>query len=217
MKHVYTVFCIQIVYDRASKEKEIERVIKHIKQESDRYKKRNNRLNGNKWRGSSTNTTNTTSKLSISKMSFSKISFSRKRSTTTTTTRSSISPSGRSSIHMKRYIVHQFLPIVFKLSLLSFWCATSTVILGFVLWGIYPSLSSCIDSTINGLCVYLAFAFAKPLYTILCLPIYSMSCSKCKEMKSILDEAEEGVRNNTNNENHHHLAVQASIEMLNIK
>ena len=51
-------------------------------------------------------------------------------------------------------IVHKFLPIMLKLSILSAWCALSTVILGFGVWTVYPTLSSVIDSTINGICVY---------------------------------------------------------------
>ena len=90
-----------------------------------------------------------------------------------------------SAVHMHKFVIHQFLPIILKLSLLSGFCAISTFCLGFILWTYYPTLSSVIDSTINGFCVYLAFAFARPMYKIFCLPL--ISCSKCKEIRNIIE------------------------------
>ena len=86
-------------------------------------------------------------------------------------------------------IVHKFLPIMLKLSILSAWCALSTVVLGFGLWTIYPTLSSVIDSTINGICVYLSFGFTKQLYEILCLPF--ISCKNCADCRTVVKEANE--------------------------
>ena len=84
-------------------------------------------------------------------------------------------------------IVHKFLPIMLKLSILSAWCAFSTFGLGFGLWTIYPTLSSVIDSTINALCVYLSFGFAKTLYECLCSPF--ISCRNCEDYRNVVKEA----------------------------
>eukprot|EP01084_Bolivina_argentea_P043353 79887_1 len=84
-------------------------------------------------------------------------------------------------------IVHKFLPIILKLSILSAWCAFSTVGLGFGLWIYYPTLTSVIDSTVNGFCVYLSFGFTKPLYELLCLPF--ISCKNCENYRNVVNEA----------------------------
>ena len=97
-------------------------------------------------------------------------------------------------IHRKRRhkkkkpdIVHKFLPIMLKLSILSAWCAFSTFGLGFGLWTIYPTLSSVIDSTINAFCVYLSFGFTKTLYELLCSPF--ISCKNCEDYRTVVKEA----------------------------
>lgn len=214
--------------------------MKHIKQDSDRDRMERMKQRGHKdhihmvTKSGSSTKSKSKSKSWLSRISYSPkissnthipsttntnredsvISLTRQRSRSKSTQSITSRASRRSSVHMKRYIVHQFLPIVFKLSLLSFWCAISTVILGFFLWTIYPSLSSCIDATINGLCVYLAFAFAKPVYKIICLPFYS--CSKCTELHGILSDIEAENENGNDVEHTHavHPTVQASIEML---
>ena len=84
-------------------------------------------------------------------------------------------------------IVHKFLPIMLKLSILSAWAACTTFGLGFGLWVAYPTLSSVIDSTINAFCVYLSFGFTKPLYQLLCSPF--ISCRNCEDYRNVVDEA----------------------------
>eukprot|EP01084_Bolivina_argentea_P000012 20_1 len=87
----------------------------------------------------------------------------------------------------KQDMVQQYLPIMLKLSILSTWCALSTITLGFGLWTIYPTISSVIDSTINAICVYLSFGFTNKLYQRLCLSF--LLCGKCDKHKSVVKGA----------------------------
>ena len=89
----------------------------------------------------------------------------------------------------KNDITHQFIPILVKLSILSFWCSISTLLLGFTLWQIYPTITSVIDSTINAFCVYLCFSCNDKLYQVLCLPL--ISCKHCTKWRRIIVEAKE--------------------------
>ena len=86
-------------------------------------------------------------------------------------------------------VIHQFLPILVKLVILSSWCALSTLILGFSLWTMYPTIASVIDSTLNAFCVYLCFSCNDKVYQVLCLPF--ISCKHCRHWRRIIAEAKE--------------------------
>eukprot|EP01084_Bolivina_argentea_P122495 217057_1 len=87
--------------------------------------------------------------------------------------------------------VLSFFPIILKLTILSFWCAFSTLSLGFGLWTIYPNLSSIIDSFINSFCVYLSFKYNDKLFRILCMPC--ISCEHCRNWRYVLNEANKAI------------------------
>eukprot|EP01084_Bolivina_argentea_P122496 217058_1 len=87
--------------------------------------------------------------------------------------------------------IRPFFPIILKLTILSFWCAFSTLSLGFGLWTIYPNLSSIIDSFINAFCVYLSFSFNNKLFRILCMPF--ISCKYCTNWRYVLNEANKAI------------------------
>merc|ERR1712154_11546 len=95
-------------------------------------------------------------------------------------------------------IVQKFLPIMLKMSILSAWCAFSTFALGFGLWTLYPTLSSVIDSTINGICVYLSFGFTQQLYGMICLPF--ISCRNCNKCMVVVKEKHRMEKDNEHNE-----------------
>ena len=106
-------------------------------------------------------------------------------STTVTTATTTTSKSSRKKGKEKTDAIHQFLPILVKLSILSFCCALSTLILGFTLWALYPTITSVIDSTINAFCVYLCFECNERLYKTLCMPL--IACNK--DWRKIIEEA----------------------------
>ena len=80
-----------------------------------------------------------------------------------------------------------------KMTILSLWCALSTVLIFGIMGGIYPTLSGVVDSLINGICVYLSFGFTRRIYGILCLPI--LACKDCAEYVNVVKEADEMNRN----------------------
>ena len=89
----------------------------------------------------------------------------------------------------KQGMVHKFLPVMLKMTILSTWCALSTVLIFGTMGGTYPTLSGVLDSLINGICVYLAFGFTEKIYDILCLPI--LACHRCADYVNVVHEAEE--------------------------
>ena len=93
----------------------------------------------------------------------------------------------------KQGLVHKFLPVMLKMTILSLWCALSTVLIFGIMGGIYPTLSGVVDSLINGICVYLSFGFTRRIYGILCLPI--LACKDCAEYVNVVKEADEMNRN----------------------
>jgi len=94
----------------------------------------------------------------------------------------------KSRTRKKPDLVHEYLPIMLKLSILSAWCAFTTVALGFGLWTVYPTMSSVVDSTINAICVYLSFGFSKRAYVILCSPF--IACTNCSSCQFSTQESE---------------------------
>eukprot|EP01083_Nonionella_stella_P153536 493431_1 len=95
--------------------------------------------------------------------------------------------------------VQKFLPVMLKLTILCTWCALSTASLGFSLWTVYPTLSSVIDSTINGICVYLSFGFARNMYRVLCVPF--ISCKQCIDCMAVVKEVHQLEKANVYNRN----------------
>merc|ERR1712013_495660 len=95
----------------------------------------------------------------------------------------------------KQDVVHKFLPIMLKMSILSTYCALSTASLAAGLWEAYPSLAALLDSTINGVCVYLSFGFTKSIYEVLCLPI--LVCRNCGDYVTVVKEANRRERDPT--------------------
>ena len=89
----------------------------------------------------------------------------------------------------KQGLVHKFLPVMLKMTILSTWCALSTVLIFGIMGGTYPTLSGVLDSLINGTCVYLSFGFTQRIYGILCLPI--LACKVCAEYVNVVKEADE--------------------------
>ena len=85
----------------------------------------------------------------------------------------------------KAKYVDKFVPLMLKMTILSFWCAVSTFTLGYTLWIQFPTLSGVVDSTINSLCMYLSFKFAEDMYNGLCGCCLFCQNDTCIQLKSV--------------------------------
>jgi hypothetical protein len=77
--------------------------------------------------------------------------------------------SRRASLAEKRKSLLPFLGLIYRLTVLSFWCAFSTLVLGLSTWHLFPTLCGVLNTTVNAVCLFLGFKFALPLFESLCV------------------------------------------------
>ena len=135
-----------------------------------RINKPNNISNNNEGSNTHSNTNNYTRETSESQSQ----SNSKKRSI-------KIRIKNTSNKYKNDKILNKFLPLTIKMTILVGLSSLTTLILGFGLWIVYPTLSSLIDSTINAICIYLSFAFNNKAYNIICLPF--IKCYECTQIR----------------------------------